>query len=195
MHARNLKVSQPWGDPPCFAGAQVLVVDGVEVVVLHMPCKGGKEHADVQHGRRDARDLTLQQPKRRIVQPRQHLPRQPGMIAPFPFDTKCHCSQRHPGNFTLGRPLTSMPGALQGQKQTAVAWADMHCCCDVPGSSTWKFQSVSLKGSPSLCELKAVPSTSLPYSTTCSAELLRCLQYSACNIHIFLTAWHKTAPH
>lgn len=50
-----------------------LVVDGVQVVVLHVPRKGGKQHAQVQHGGRDTRDVGVQQAKHALAISRQRL--------------------------------------------------------------------------------------------------------------------------
>lgn len=46
---------------PGLGCSLVLVVDGIQVVVLHVPGKGGGHHADVQHGRGHARDISVQE--------------------------------------------------------------------------------------------------------------------------------------
>ena len=58
---------------PGLGSALVLVVDGVQVVVLHMPGKGGGDHADVEHGGGHAGYLPRQQVQRRAGQLGQYL--------------------------------------------------------------------------------------------------------------------------
>ena len=53
---------------PSLGSALVLVVDGVQVVVLHMPCKGGGDHADIEHGGGHAGNLSRQQVQGRAGQ-------------------------------------------------------------------------------------------------------------------------------
>ena len=49
------------GGAPGLGSSLVLVVDGVEVVILHMPGKGCPNHANIEHGRGHAWNRYLQE--------------------------------------------------------------------------------------------------------------------------------------